>query len=39
MNVQDAIIGVQRGDFGLIIGASLFAIGPAYMIFRLRKLE
>jgi hypothetical protein len=39
MNVQDAVIGVVRGDMGLIVGATLFALGPAYMVFRLTRLN
>jgi hypothetical protein len=37
MNVQDAVIGFNRSDMGLMIGATLFAAGPAYMAYRLRK--
>ena len=39
MNVQDAIIGVLRGDRGLIAGATVFMLVPAYMVFRLARLE
>ena len=39
MNVQDVVIGVVRGDPGLIVGASLFALGPAYMVFVLERVQ
>ena len=39
MNVQDALIGALRGDRGLIVGATLFMLGPAYMVFRLARVK
>jgi hypothetical protein len=39
MNVQDALIGVSRGDHGLIVGATIFIFIPAYMVWRLTQLE
>ena len=39
MNAQDAVIGVWRGDMGLIVGASLFALGPSFMVFLLARTK
>ena len=39
MNFQDILIGVSRGDAGLIIGASVFFALPALMIFVLSQGE
>ena len=39
MNVQDAVIGALRGDIGLIVGATLFMLGPAYMVLRLGRVN
>ena len=39
MNMQDFVIGVLRGDMGLMVGATLFALGPAYMVFRLARVK
>ena len=36
MNAQDAVIGVLRHDRGLMIGALLFTLGPAWMAYSLR---
>lgn len=38
MNMQDVLIGIVRRDQGLIIGATLFMVGPALMVFRLSKV-
>jgi len=37
MNLQDLAIGLNRGDAGLAIGASIFMLGPAFMAYRLSK--
>ena len=39
MNIQDAVIGILQNDIGLIIGAFIFAVLPATMVFRLTKLN
>jgi hypothetical protein len=39
MNVQDFVIGALQKDMGLMIGATLFTLGPAYMVFRLGLLS
>ncbi|MGZ3698693.1 MAG: hypothetical protein ACXVCH_11400 [Bdellovibrionota bacterium] len=39
MNVQDFVIGALRGDHGLMIGATVFAFGPAFMVFRLARVR
>ena len=39
MNVQDALIGVWRSDIGLMVGATLFMLLPAYMVYRLTRLD
>lgn len=37
MNLQDVVIGIMKADNGLIIGASLFCLLSAYMIFSLKN--
>ena len=37
MNVQDAVIGIIRGDQGLIIGATVVTVLTGHMAFRLSK--
>ena len=37
MNIQDAVIGIIRGDQGLIIGATVVTVLTGYMSFRLSK--
>ena len=39
MNVQDVAIGALRGDLGLVMGATLFVLGPAYMVFRISRVK
>jgi hypothetical protein len=37
MNIQDAVIGISRGDNSLIIGATFFSIVTGYMALRVRR--
>ena len=37
MNAQDAVIGILRADMGLVFGATLFVVGPAFMVLRLSR--
>ena len=37
MNAQDIVIGISRNDPELIIGATLFLVGPAYLARHLGK--
>ena len=37
MNIQDAFIGLSKGDLGLTIGAIIFTILPGFMAFKLNR--
>jgi len=39
MNIQDAVIGFQKSDQGLMIGATIFTIGPALMVGVLSRIK
>jgi hypothetical protein len=39
MNIQDALIGYSRSDYGLLIGATVFCLISAFMIIRLSVIR